>query len=295
MDHEEARKLIRRAEWALSIVSAVTLLFSAWASIILPRHVIRPLVSLREAVDHAATGKLELDSNSMEVVKSWNLQRASKTSPHCCGDIHTIGRNSKRLKAKRRRSVINDKKNQYSQDDLHHPYLTSSSRTPHAAFSGISRRGFLGFAAAPYFLAHVDRLLPPSDARNGVPYRTLGRSREKVSLIGLGGYHLGKQPDPQESIRIIRTGLDEGINFLDNCWDQLSTADQVRKCREYAVAHGLKVNDDHVFVDEAVSGVGSDRVALGRMMNAAVSGAQPFDAVLYLRSRRRGWFKTPDH
>jgi predicted aldo/keto reductase-like oxidoreductase len=123
---------------------------------------------------------------------------------------------------------MNDKKNQNSQIDLHHPYLTSSSRTPDASFSGISRRGFLGFAAAPYFLAHVDRLLPPSDARNGVPYRTLGRSREKVSLIGLGGYHLGKQPDPQESIRIIRTGLDEGINFLDNCWDYNGGESEIR-------------------------------------------------------------------
>jgi aryl-alcohol dehydrogenase-like predicted oxidoreductase len=40
-----------------------------------------------------------------------------------------------------------------------------------------------------------------------------------VSLIGLGGYHLGSQSDPEESIRIIRTGIDAGINFLDNCWD----------------------------------------------------------------------------
>src|SRR5580704_10136771 len=177
---------------------------------------------------------------------------------------------------------MKDKNNQYSQEDVHHRYLTPVWSTSGTAGPCISRRGFLGFAAAAYFSVHADRQVPSSESRNGVPYRTLGRSREKVSLIGLGGYHLGKQPDPQESIRIIRTGLDEGINFLDNCWDQLSTADQVRKCREYAVAHGLKVNDDHVFVDEAVSGVGSDRVALGRMMNAAVSGAQPFDAVLYL-------------
>jgi hypothetical protein len=57
------------------------------------------------------------------------------------------------------------------------------------------------------------------DSKNGIPHRTLGRTREKVSLIGLGGYHLAQQSDPDESIRIIRTGIDEGINFLDNCWD----------------------------------------------------------------------------
>jgi nitrogen fixation/metabolism regulation signal transduction histidine kinase len=61
VDHEEARHLIRRAEWALSIVSAVTLLFSVWASIVLPRKVIQPLVSLKEAVDHAATGNYEVE------------------------------------------------------------------------------------------------------------------------------------------------------------------------------------------------------------------------------------------
>src|SRR5207249_11393039 len=56
MDHEEARQLIRRAEWALSIVSAVTLLFSALVSLILPRQVTEPLVNLKEAMDHAAKG-----------------------------------------------------------------------------------------------------------------------------------------------------------------------------------------------------------------------------------------------
>lgn len=61
MDHQEARQLIRRAEWTLSIVSVFTLLFSVWASLILPRQVTKPLVSLKEAVDHAATGNYEID------------------------------------------------------------------------------------------------------------------------------------------------------------------------------------------------------------------------------------------
>jgi len=39
-------------------------------------------------------------------------------------------------------------------------------------------------------------------------YRTLGRTGEKVSLVGLGGAHIGKQADEQESIRIIRSALD---------------------------------------------------------------------------------------
>jgi len=60
-DHQKARQLIQRAEWSLTIVSAITLLFSIGASLILPRQVIQPLISLREAVDHAATGNYEVE------------------------------------------------------------------------------------------------------------------------------------------------------------------------------------------------------------------------------------------
>ena len=49
--------------------------------------------------------------------------------------------------------------------------------------------------------------------------RTLGRTGEKVSMVGLGGWHIGVQKTVDESIRIIRTALDRGVNFLDNCWD----------------------------------------------------------------------------
>ncbi len=60
-DHKEARRLMRSAEWALSIVSAMTLIFSLWVSVILPRQVVKPLISLREAVDHAAQGSDAVD------------------------------------------------------------------------------------------------------------------------------------------------------------------------------------------------------------------------------------------
>ena len=60
-DHRSARRLIRQAEWALGIVSGLTLLFSVWVSLYLPRQVAKPLVSLREAVDHAAEGHGAVD------------------------------------------------------------------------------------------------------------------------------------------------------------------------------------------------------------------------------------------
>jgi predicted aldo/keto reductase-like oxidoreductase len=60
---------------------------------------------------------------------------------------------------------------------------------------------------------------PGGTAASGLPQRTLGRTGEKVSAIGLGGHHIGRPKDPQEGIRIIRSAVDRGITFMDNCWD----------------------------------------------------------------------------
>src|SRR5205807_4880892 len=61
-----------------------------------------------------------------------------------------------------------------------------------------------------------------------IPYRRLGRTGEMVSLIGVGGYHLGRQADEQEAIRIVRTAVDNGVNFLDHCWDCHGGASELR-------------------------------------------------------------------
>jgi len=57
----------------------------------------------------------------------------------------------------------------------------------------------------------------PADAK--AQTRELGRTGVRVSILGVGGYHLGLPQDEQESIRIVRRALDHGMNFLDNCWD----------------------------------------------------------------------------
>ena len=60
-------------------------------------------------------------------------------------------------------------------------------------------------------------------------YRVLGSTGEKVSAIGLGGWHLGlPQVSERLSIRIIRSAVDRGINFLDNCWDYNDGASEMR-------------------------------------------------------------------
>jgi predicted aldo/keto reductase-like oxidoreductase len=65
-------------------------------------------------------------------------------------------------------------------------------------------------------------------SKGGIPYRALGRTGERVSIVGIGGYHIGIQQDEGESIRLIRTALDNGINFLDNSWDYNEGVSEIR-------------------------------------------------------------------
>src|ERR1041385_1038660 len=86
---------------------------------------------------------------------------------------------------------------------------------------GLSRRGFLRGAMAGSAVASV--ATPPlssaAETKAGIPYRALGRTGARVSVIGMGGFHIGEPPNENESIRLIRAGIDGGINFMDNCWD----------------------------------------------------------------------------
>jgi diketogulonate reductase-like aldo/keto reductase len=132
------------------------------------------------------------------------------------------------LLKKRSGENMEDKNNQYGQQDSRHPDIVSIPTSHDTSDDSMSRRGFLGLAAASILIAHAGQQSMRPDSSNGIPYRTLGRSREKVSVIGLGGYHIGSQSDPQESVRIIRAGLDEGVNFLDNCWDYNGGESEVR-------------------------------------------------------------------
>ena len=83
-----------------------------------------------------------------------------------------------------------------------------------------------------------------------MPMRTLGRTGVQVSLIGLGGWHLGfKAIDEQLSIRIIRTAIDQGINFMDNCWDYNEGASEIRMGK--ALRDGYR---DRAFVMTKIDG-----------------------------------------
>ena len=81
-------------------------------------------------------------------------------------------------------------------------------------------------------------------------HRRLGSTDEKVSAIGVGGWHLGlKHVDEQLAIRIVRSAIDEGINFLDNCWDYNDGQSEVRMGK--ALRDGYR---DRAFVMTKIDG-----------------------------------------
>ena len=78
--------------------------------------------------------------------------------------------------------------------------------------SSVNRREFLKAAVATGVLAGTLQGWA-AETESGMPHRRLGRTGEKVSAIGLGGYHIGVPKDEQEGIRLIRSAIDRGITF----------------------------------------------------------------------------------
>src|SRR5204863_1088436 len=88
-----------------------------------------------------------------------------------------------------------------------------------------------------------------TSSHNGIPYRTLGSTGEQVSIIGVGGFHIGDGPTEAEAIRIIRTVIDNGINFMDNSWDYNDGASEERMGK--ALRDGYR---DKVFLMTKIDG-----------------------------------------
>jgi uncharacterized protein len=92
-----------------------------------------------------------------------------------------------------------------------------------------TRRQFLELAGAGIVAATISQEAWGGPAKHDIPRRILGRTGEKVSVVGVGGYHLGRPGVTEdESIRIVRKALDEGVNFLDNCWDYNGGESEIR-------------------------------------------------------------------
>jgi aryl-alcohol dehydrogenase-like predicted oxidoreductase len=89
--------------------------------------------------------------------------------------------------------------------------------------SDFQRREFIAGLAALQIAGSLD-----AASSDGMIYRKLGSTGERVSAIGLGGYHIGIPKDENESIRIIRGAVDRGITFLDNSWDYHEGGSEIR-------------------------------------------------------------------
>jgi len=104
-------------------------------------------------------------------------------------------------------------------------------------------------------------------------YRKLGTTGEKVSAIGLGGYHIGMPKDAEEGVRIVRAALDRGMNFLDNCWDYHDGESEIRMGRALRDGYRQKAFLMTKFdgrtkeatakqIDESLQRLGTDRIDL---------------------------------
>lgn len=85
---------------------------------------------------------------------------------------------------------------------------------------GNSRRDFFRTTLGSAAMAALARDAMAQQPGNGLPTRRLGRTNQQVSILCLGGFHIGSagKNDEQEAIRIMHTAIDEGVNFFDNAW-----------------------------------------------------------------------------
>ncbi len=87
----------------------------------------------------------------------------------------------------------------------------------------MERRDFLTALASLQLAAKLD-----AQTSNGMIYRNLGTTGERVSALGLGGYHMGVPAEEGESIRIVRSAVDRGVTFLDNSCDYHDGGSEIR-------------------------------------------------------------------
>lgn len=114
--------------------------------------------------------------------------------------------------------------------------------------SGLTRREFVKLTVATGLIIGGSANLWAEEIKNDIPYRALGRTGVKISAIGLGGYHIGV-PGESEGIRIIRSAIDRGINFMDNCWDYHDGGSEV--CMGKALRDGYR---DKAFLMSKIDG-----------------------------------------
>ena len=91
--------------------------------------------------------------------------------------------------------------------------------------------------------------MPATTRRGEMIYRQLGSTGREVSVIGLGGFHIGKPATDAAGIKIVRTAIDRGVTFMDNCWDYHDGLSELRMGK--ALKNGYR---DKVFLMTKIDG-----------------------------------------
>jgi predicted aldo/keto reductase-like oxidoreductase len=125
---------------------------------------------------------------------------------------------------------------------MNKPFETKQSQ-------GLTRREFVKLTVASGIGVGAGANIWAAESKSGdIPRRTLGRTGERISIVSLGGYHIGI-PSEAEGIRIIRSAVDRGINFMDNCWDYHNGESEIRMGK--ALREGYR---DKVFLMSKIDG-----------------------------------------
>src|ERR1700726_653590 len=75
-----------------------------------------------------------------------------------------------------------------------------------------------------------------------IPVRNFGNHSDQISVLGLGGHHLGDAEDEKTAVQIVHQAVDGGVIFFDNCWEYN------RGKSENWMGKGLKGRRDRVFL-----------------------------------------------
>ncbi len=115
---------------------------------------------------------------------------------------------------------------------------------------------------------------PPKSREPLIPLRPFGKTKEKVSALGMGGHHLGDISSVEEAIRIVHAAIDGGITFFDNCWEYYNgrtenwlgralagKRDQVFLMSKVCT-HGRGKDLARTMLDESLRRFGTDRLDL---------------------------------
>jgi len=143
-----------------------------------------------------------------------------------------------------------------------------------AGTEGADRREFLGQAglagasvlAGAAALSAVAELSDTGPDR--IPKKSFGKTKEKVSIIGIGGYTLGQAPSYEEAERIVHEAIDAGVTFFDNAWDY-----HQGKSEEW-MGKALKGKRDKVFLMTKVCTHGRDKKVAMKQLEESLKRLQ---------------------